>query len=167
MENDLRWKTTFDGRQASMGDVLPWIKYGVMKYDIMKYDDMKYDVLKYDILIKKEDLHIAWRHTALDIFCFALFFSINPDLLMFRANQGRISRRRDPDPWLLWPQPQDISENSSRQWADITQQYQIQPRYFKYFPPSHHSHSQVGQEQEHKTFPVDYSWCYCVILTSN
>ena len=54
------------------------MKYDIMKYDVMKHDIMKYDVMKYDILKNKEDLHIAGRHTALDIFCFAVFFYWKP-----------------------------------------------------------------------------------------
>ena len=50
MEDELQWKTTFDGRQPSMEDD--------------NEDDLK----------NNEDLHIAGRHTALDIFRFAVFF---------------------------------------------------------------------------------------------
>ena len=49
------------------------MKYDVMKYGVMIYSVMKYDVMKYDVLKNKEDLHIAGRHTALDIFRFAVF----------------------------------------------------------------------------------------------
>ena len=52
MEDDLRLKMTFDGRQPSMEDD--------------NKDDLK----------NKEDLHIAGRHTALDIFRFAVFFYV-------------------------------------------------------------------------------------------
>ena len=52
MEDNLWWKTPFDGRRSSM-------------------EDDNEDNLK-----NKEDLHIAKRHTALDIFRFAVFFDI-------------------------------------------------------------------------------------------
>ena len=52
MEDNLRWKTTFNGRRPSMEDD--------------NEDDLK----------NNEYLHIAGRHTALDIFCFAVFFLI-------------------------------------------------------------------------------------------
>ena len=50
MEDDLQWKTTFDGRQPLM--------------EADNEDDLK----------NKADLHIAGRHTALDISRFAEFF---------------------------------------------------------------------------------------------
>ena len=50
MEDDLRSKMTFDGRRSSM-------------------EDNNEDNLK-----NKEDMHIAGRHTALDIFRFVVFF---------------------------------------------------------------------------------------------
>ena len=50
MEDNLWWKTPFDGRQPSM-------------------EDDNEDELK-----NKEDLHIAGMHMALDIFRFAVFF---------------------------------------------------------------------------------------------
>ena len=50
MEDNLWWKTPFDGRRSSM-------------------EDDNEDNLK-----NKGDLHIAGRHTALDIFRFAVFF---------------------------------------------------------------------------------------------
>ena len=52
------------------------MKYDVMTFDVMKYDVMKYDVIKYDVLKDKENLHITRRHTALDIFRFALFLHL-------------------------------------------------------------------------------------------
>ena len=39
-----------------------------------------------DDLKKKEDLHIAGRHTALDIFRFAVFFAIRNLMSMKRIN---------------------------------------------------------------------------------
>ena len=50
MEDALGWKTTYDGRRLMMKDD--------------NEDDLK----------NKEDLHIGGRHTALDIFRFAVFF---------------------------------------------------------------------------------------------
>ena len=52
MEDDLRWKTTFDGRRSSM-------------------EDDNEDNLK-----NKEDLHIAGRHTVMDIFRFVVSFKL-------------------------------------------------------------------------------------------
>ena len=49
-EDDLQWKTTFNGRRPSM--------------EYANEDDLKI----------KKNLHIAGRHTALDIFRFAVFF---------------------------------------------------------------------------------------------
>ena len=50
MEDDLQWKMTFDGRRPVMG--------------ADNEDDLK----------NKADLHVAGRHTALDIFRLAVFF---------------------------------------------------------------------------------------------
>ena len=58
MEDNLCWKTPYDGRRLKMKDD--------------NEEDLK----------NKEDLHIGGRHTALDIFRFAVFFYSILELLV-------------------------------------------------------------------------------------
>ena len=53
MEDNLQWKTTFDGRKTT--------------------SKMYMDLNNEGYLKNKDDLHIAGSHTALDIFRFAVF----------------------------------------------------------------------------------------------
>ena len=55
MEDDLWWKTTFDGRKTTSS----------IEMDHINEDDLK----------NKEEFHIAGMHTALDIFRFAVFLA--------------------------------------------------------------------------------------------
>ena len=68
MEDDLWWKTTFEGTRPLMEDDLWWKTPFDGRRSSMEDDNE-------DNLKNKEDLHIAGRHTALDIFRFAVFFS--------------------------------------------------------------------------------------------
>ena len=70
MEYNLQWKTTFDGIQPSMEDILRWKTTFDGRGPSMEDDNE-------DDLKNKADLHIAGRHTALDIFRCAVFLYMN------------------------------------------------------------------------------------------